>query len=140
MDGWLWPMVRSSDMEVLQSRILVRPRDFEVSRAFYRDTLGLHLYREFAGGRGLVFFLGGGFLELSGSHPHPSPSGIAIWLQVRDLNETHDRLVAAGVVIDEPPTKKPWDLHEMRARDPDGLELVFVEIPPDHPLRRDTRA
>jgi hypothetical protein len=24
----------------------------------------------------------------------------------------------------------------MVARDPDGLALVFVEVPPDHPLRR----
>lgn len=126
-------------MEVLQSRVLLRPSDFEASRTFYRDTLGLHVYREFAGGRGLVFFLGGGFLELSGSHPHPSPTGVAIWIQVRDLSQTHDRLVRAGVTIEEAPTKMPWDLKEMRARDPDGLELVFVEIPDDHPLRRDTR-
>ena len=56
-------------MEVLSSRVLLRPTDFEQSFQFYAETLGLHVYREWGSGstRGVVFFLGGGFLELSGS-------------------------------------------------------------------------
>src|SRR5215207_8190754 len=52
-------------MDVLSSRVLLHPTDPERSRGFYRDTLGLAIYREFGGGpeRGTVFFLGGGFLE-----------------------------------------------------------------------------
>ncbi|HEY0227732.1 MAG TPA: VOC family protein, partial [Mycobacterium sp.] len=30
-------------------------------------------------------------------------------------------------------------LKEMHVTDPDGLTLIFVEVPGDHPLRRDTR-
>ena len=52
-------------MEVLSSRILLRPRDPERSTAFYRDVLGLAVHREFPGGT--VFALGGGFLEVSGT-------------------------------------------------------------------------
>jgi hypothetical protein len=54
-------------MDVLSSRVLLHPTDPERSRMFYRDTLGLAIYREFGSGpdRGTVFFLGGGFLELS---------------------------------------------------------------------------
>jgi hypothetical protein len=36
-------------MEVLSSRVLLRPTDPERSRAFYRDVLGLAVYREFGG-------------------------------------------------------------------------------------------
>jgi catechol 2,3-dioxygenase-like lactoylglutathione lyase family enzyme len=56
-------------MEVLSSRVLLHPVDFERSFRFYSDILGLHVYREWGSGstRGVVFFLGGGFLELSGS-------------------------------------------------------------------------
>src|ERR687897_3023606 len=56
-------------MEGLSSRVLVRPTDFERSFRFYAENLGLHVYREWGRGstRGVVFFLGGGFLELSGS-------------------------------------------------------------------------
>ena len=37
-------------MEVLTSRLLLRPLDFHRSIAFYRDTLGLGVYREFGEG------------------------------------------------------------------------------------------
>jgi hypothetical protein len=29
-----------------------------------------------------------------------------------------------------------WGLLEMTMRDPDGLALIFVEVPPEHPRRR----
>src|SRR5438309_3959093 len=78
-------------VEVLSSRVLLRPSDFEKSLAFYRDTLGLKIYREYGAGpsRGVVFFIGGGFLELSGLAP-PGTAGhdhLALWLQVADLAE-----------------------------------------------------
>jgi catechol 2,3-dioxygenase-like lactoylglutathione lyase family enzyme len=68
-------------VDVLSSRILLRPADLDRSRRFYRDVLGLAVYREFgpAGDPGVVFFLG-------------------------------------------------W-----------GVPIVLVEVPADHPLRRDQR-
>src|SRR5215217_5843661 len=56
-------------MDVLSSRALLHPTDPERSRVFYRDTLGLAIYR--GPERGTVFFLGGGFLELSGRAASP---------------------------------------------------------------------
>jgi hypothetical protein len=38
-------------MDVLSSRVLLHPTDPERSRAFYRDMLGLAIYREFGSGR-----------------------------------------------------------------------------------------
>ena len=63
-------------MEVLSSRVLLRPADPASSHRFYRDTLGLALYREFGSPEapGLVFFLGNGFLEVSGRAKDP-PGG-----------------------------------------------------------------
>jgi catechol-2,3-dioxygenase len=34
-------------VEILSSRILLRPADLDRSRRFYRDVLGLAVYREF---------------------------------------------------------------------------------------------
>lgn len=55
-------------MEVLSSRILLRPADLGRSHHFYRDVLGLAIYREFGppSQPGVVFFLGPGLLEVSG--------------------------------------------------------------------------
>ncbi|GAA4559304.1 VOC family protein [Planotetraspora kaengkrachanensis] len=128
-------------MEVLSSRILLRPADLDASRRFYRDVLGLAVHREFgpADDPGVVFFLGQGLLEVSGRSEGPSGRGPAIWLQVRDVHAERDRLAAAGVAISRGPVTEPWGLVEMWIADPDGTPIVIVEIPPDHPLRRDHR-
>ena len=122
-------------MEVLQSRVLYRPVDYAGSVAFYRDVVGLHILREW--GTGTVFFLGGGgLLELSRSAGPVTDDKISLWLQVRDVDAEFARLEAAGVTVAEAPVDEPWGLREARVRDPDGLMLVLVEIPPDHPMRR----
>jgi predicted enzyme related to lactoylglutathione lyase len=127
-------------MEVLSSRILLRPSDPARSQTFYGDVLGLAVYREFGPQehRGVVFFLGNGLLEVSG-HSEEPPVGLRLWLQVRDVAAEHDRLAAAGVTITQPPRREPWGLAEMWIEDPDGMRIVLVEVPDDHPLRRDQR-
>ena len=128
-------------MEVLSSRILLRPPDLGRSRRFYRDQLGLAVYREFGprADPGVVFFLGSGFLEVSGSAPGPPGPSVMIWLQVRDVHAEHERLAAAGVRVLREPAAEPWGLIEMWIEDPDGVRIVLVEVPADHPLRRDQR-
>ncbi|MER5993299.1 MULTISPECIES: VOC family protein [Streptomyces] len=124
-------------VHVLSSRVLLRPTDPERSRVFYGERLGLAVHREFGTGpeRGTVYFLGGGFLELSGrSDAVPSPA-VRLWLQVEDVAAAHEELRAAGVEIVRPPVKEPWGLVEMWIEDPDGTPIVLVEIPSDHPLR-----
>lgn len=127
-------------MEILGSRVLIHPTDPARSRAFYRDVLGLAVYREFGdpGDPGVVFFLGQGLLELSGRSAD-RPTGVDLWLQVRDVRAECARLAAAGVQVLREPQTEPWGLIEAWIADPDGLRIVLVEIPADHPLRRDTR-
>ncbi len=125
-------------MEVLSSRLLLCPNDWERSFRFYSQTLGLHIYREWGEGpgRGVVFFAGSGFLELSRQCPEAKGDHLALWLQVRDLDSAHDDLRAKGVDIVEAPVMKPWGLYELRVHDPDGILIVIVQVPDDHPLRR----
>ena len=128
-------------MEILSSRFMLHPRDFDRSVAFYRDTLGLHPMREFGEGRsrGIVFFLGGGFLEITDRQVEPPASSTELWLQVRDVRQAERELRAAAVPILESAVEKPWGLLELRVRDPDGLMMILVEVPHNHPLRRDNR-
>jgi uncharacterized glyoxalase superfamily protein PhnB len=55
---------------------------------------------------------------------------------VRDVDAVGRKLKDAGAEIIEAPVDKPWRLREMRIQDPDGVRLVIVEVPKDHPLRR----
>ena len=150
-------------MEVLSSRILLAPADFERSRRWYTDVLGLRVFREYGiDGRvtGVVLFCGGGFLELTSAAPRrplgpiagggeglpparhdmgPRSRGqlpVTIWLQVPDVVAEHARLTATGdVTITAAPDRMPWGLIEMWLEDPDGVRLVLVEVPDGHPLR-----
>jgi predicted enzyme related to lactoylglutathione lyase len=124
-------------VHVLSSRVLLRPVDPERSRVFYGQVLGLAVYREFGTGpeRGTVYFLGGGFLELSGRAAEPVVPGMRLWLQVPDVRAAHAELVAHGVSVRREPVKEPWGLVEMWITDPDGHEIVLVEVPEDHPIR-----
>jgi predicted enzyme related to lactoylglutathione lyase len=135
--------VRCQDdgVDVLSSRILLRPADLGRSRRFYRDLLGLAVYREFGSPAdpGVVFFLGQGFLEVSGRADGPPGQSVLLWLQVRDVHAEHERLAAAGVRVLREPATEPWGLIEMWIEDPDGVRIVLVEVPADHPLRRDQR-
>jgi predicted enzyme related to lactoylglutathione lyase len=121
-------------VEVLSSRVLLRPVDYERSVAFYRDRLGLAIYREF--GSGVVFFLGGGFLEVSGRSDGTAGPNLQLWLQVRDVDETFKQLVDDGVTVLRPPTTEPWGLRESWIADPDGVRIAVIEVPEDHPLRK----
>ncbi len=124
-------------VHVLGSRILLHPTDPERSRAFYGEALGLAVYREFGTGpeRGTVYFLGGGFLEVSGRGDGPPSASLQMWLQVDDAEAAHDELRSKGVTVLRPPRREPWGLVEMWIEDPDGLRIAVVEVPDDHPLR-----
>ncbi|QKW05240.1 VOC family protein [Streptomyces sp. NA04227] len=124
-------------VHVLSGRTLLRPTDPERSRVFYGSTLGLDVYREFGTGpeRGTVYFLGGGYLEVSGRAEQPPAPGLRLWLQVADVRAAHEELLARGARILREPKQEPWGLIEMWIADPDGVEIAVVEVPADHPLR-----
>jgi predicted enzyme related to lactoylglutathione lyase len=131
-------------MDVLSGRFIIRAGDRARSQAFYRDVLGLAVYREFGdpAAPGLVFFLGNSLLEVSGTASPAaagSPPNTALWLQVRDVPAEQRRLAELGVAVVREPRTEPWGLIEMWIADPDGTPIVLVEIPEDHPLRRDRR-
>jgi catechol 2,3-dioxygenase-like lactoylglutathione lyase family enzyme len=129
-------------MEILSSRTLIHPCDLERSLAFYAEGLGLAVAREFGSGagRGVVFFAGGGLLEVVGTGtPADGEVPVALWLQVRDAAAAVADLATRGVVATRAPQLEPWGLVEAWIEDPDGIRIHLIEVPEDHPLRRDLR-
>ncbi|HEY4577071.1 MAG TPA: VOC family protein [Yaniella sp.] len=131
-------------MEILSGRTLLRPSDPVRSHDFYGRVLGLAIHREFGPPESpsRVYFCSNGLLEVAG-HATPSAAGgtpaIALWLQVRDVAAEYQRLSQLGVTLLRAPQTEPWGLEEAWIADPDGIEIVLVQIPEDHPLRRDQR-
>lgn len=135
-------------VDVLTSRTIIHPSDLEQSLAFYGGALNLPVAREFGEGegRGVVFFAGGGLIEVVASRrarpsagPGPADGPVSLWLQVRSIEAAVDELVGRGVELLRPATLEPWGLIEAWIADPDGLQIHLVEVPEDHPLRRDGR-
>lgn len=144
-------------MEILSSRTLIRPHHLKRSREFYRDVLGLPIHREFGPPEslGTVFFCGNGLIEVSGQaepqdpaqHPNDSASSasspnnpeLTFWMQVRDVATEYERIKNAGATVLRAPQEEFWGLIEAWVADPDGIKIVLVQIPEDHPLRRDQR-
>ena len=129
-------------MDVLGSRVLLHPTELARSLNWYDEVLGLQRAREFGGGgriTGVVYFLGGGFLEVSAPRrPDAGPlgEGVDLWLQVPDVDAEHHRVAALGAEVLAPPQTMPWGLRECWVADPDGLRICLVQVPEDHPLRR----
>lgn len=131
-------------MDILTGRTLLRPTDPARSQAFYADTLGLAVYREFGppDSPSMVLLYGNGLLEVSGQATPRTETGtplMSLWFQVRDVVAEYDRLRNLGVTTLREPRTEPWGLLEAWIADPDGIEIVLVQIPADHPLRRDQR-
>ncbi|WP_433628073.1 VOC family protein [Nocardia sp. CA-120079] len=126
-------------MDILSSRVILRPADYQITLAFYRDGLGLAIAREYPGGT--VFFAGQSLVEVAahgGSGKSTTFEG-ALWLQVRDISDAAAELALKGIRIEREPVREPWGLIEMWVRDPDGVPIVLVEVPAEHPIRRDSR-
>ena len=125
-------------MDVLSGRIILRPADPDTTLAFYRDQLGLAISREYPGGT--VFFAGGTLIEVAAHLSEgATPSTTVLWLQVRDLATTAAELTSRGVRIVREARTEPWGLMEMHIADPDGTTIIVVQVPADHPLRKDLR-
>jgi catechol 2,3-dioxygenase-like lactoylglutathione lyase family enzyme len=126
-------------MEVLASRLILHPSVMARSRHFYEQVLGLRIFHEYGDGSrviGVVYFLGGGFLELSGATPDRTNGFSTLWLQVPDVGREETRLRGLGIPLAAPASRKPWGLIELPLADPDDHVVILVEVPEDHFLRR----
>jgi catechol 2,3-dioxygenase-like lactoylglutathione lyase family enzyme len=100
----------------------------ELERAlrFYRDVLGFTV--SFTNGDPASFAIihqGGAQLHLvvqpgkaGSSHAH---------MMVDDLDAVHERLVAAGATVRQPPKVQEWGLRDIVIADPDGNTFEIAE-------------
>ena len=114
-------------MEILASRMLLRPADYQQSLTFYRDQIGLAIAREY--GAGTVFFAGQSLLELAGQLTQPlevrqaaagafaaSVARFGTLLTTREINEQYDRYNASEVQDEETQRLLAGILDVMEAR------------------------
>jgi catechol 2,3-dioxygenase-like lactoylglutathione lyase family enzyme len=107
------------------NQVTVPATDVAASVAFYR-TLGLRLivdsvprYARFECPDGQSTF------SVHRVERAPDTSGLTVYFECRDLDETVNRLQAAGLVFDSGPEDQRWLWREARLRDPAGNEVCL---------------
>lgn len=118
-------------------RIVLTVEDFDEAVAFYRDALGLGQLADWSGDDGRVILLDAGRAELELFDERQAESvdrieagrrvsgTVRIALEVGDLDDTVQRLVAAGATAEGKPVVPPWGGRNARLRTPDGMQLTL---------------
>ena len=121
-------------------RVIVPTPTFARSRSFYRDTLGASVVEEWPADEfqtaGMILRLtAGGCVELVDSRMAHDGLRLGVELDSPDaIDETHDRLAAAGVVILSVPANQPWGHRNTTVTAPEGTLLTFyAHLPNDEP-------
>jgi catechol 2,3-dioxygenase-like lactoylglutathione lyase family enzyme len=109
--------------------LTIHVRDLDAARAWYIGHLGLKLEFEVPGRRTVALQDDAGFtLFLDETAGEVAADGVVLTFQVDDVEETHRRLVAAGVSFVAPPERRFWG-YGAELRDPDAhLVLLWDEV------------
>ncbi len=111
----------------------IQVADLEKSIAFYRDVVGLPLVRRFVGGPGVeLAFLGDGptQVELICAPGRKTPGrveGVTLGFEVASLEPRMALTAAHGYPVDKGPFSPNPSMRFFYVRDPDGVEVQFVE-------------
>jgi catechol 2,3-dioxygenase-like lactoylglutathione lyase family enzyme len=125
-------------VDLLSLKTVIRCADFDCARDFYTRVLGLPVAEEWSEteGRGAVFPIGGGYLEIyamTTADPRYRPAfreavpsdKIDVQLRTTSLDEWVERL--RGLWPFDGPAALPWGQRWIRLRDPDGLLIALYE-------------
>jgi uncharacterized protein len=129
-----WPTVRLAepDSEPGEPRfyMILTARHFEETVAFYRDLLEMREVHSWSGPEGSGAMLGAetGIVEIVSQppdQPFAAPSGVAMAIQVRDVDAWHAALSSRGVHADGAPETKPWGQRLFTVTDPNGIPVIY---------------
>lgn len=116
-----------------QFRFVFTAQDFDQSTRFYGETLGLEVSASWdEHGRGIIFLATGTgqveiFEHVDAGSP-PVPTGMKLAWEVDDVDAVFTRLAAAGVMILEGPTDRPWGHRNITIADPDGIAITLFTV------------
>jgi catechol 2,3-dioxygenase-like lactoylglutathione lyase family enzyme len=126
---------------VMELRVALTTGDFERSVRFYSEGLGLEPSQVWPSdqGQALVLDMGKATLEVFDEKQAQTVDQLEVGrrvsgpirfaLQVPDLEEAMERLLAHGATLVHPPVVTPWGEHNVRFQDPDGLQITLYQVP-----------
>lgn len=100
--------------------------DVEEAKAFYADILELHLVMDLGW---ILTFAGDGTAAPQISIAREGGSGTPVpdlSIEVDNLEDVHQRVIAKGLAIEYGPTSEPWGVRRFYVRDPFGRLLNIL--------------
>jgi len=129
------------NLPVVELRVALTTQAYERLASFYCDGLGLEPSQLWASdqGRSVVLNMGRATLEVFDEMQAQTidqieagrriSGQIRLALQVPDLKDAMQRLLAHGATLVHPPVVTPWGDHNVRLQDPDGMQITLFQIP-----------
>jgi lactoylglutathione lyase/glyoxylase I family protein len=116
------------------AHVCIFAHDIEVTRAFYRDVLGLDTQFNFLrDGKQFGFYLNAGgrshveVFQKSDSEYGPANAITHFCLEVENLDDAIAHMASKGVAIDRPKKKACDDTWQAWIRDPDGVRIELFQ-------------
>lgn len=111
-------------------RVEIFPADLDATVTFYTNVLGFSLVTDQRATHEYVFMGRDNVRIGAAARPGPAvgearrpPSGVELVLEVDDIVEERDRVVAQGWPLEEDLCERPWGLTDFRLLDPCGYYL-----------------
>lgn len=129
----------STNRPIIELRVALTAVEYEKLIKFYRDGLDFKTSQKWAGSQGQaeVLEMGSATLEIFDETQAESVdlieagkriSGkIRFALQVPDLEEALQRLLALGAIMVHPPVVTPWGDKNVRLQDPEGMQITLFQ-------------
>jgi catechol 2,3-dioxygenase-like lactoylglutathione lyase family enzyme len=125
---------------VLELRVALTTQDFERLTKFYCEGLGLTPAQLWTNenDKALLLEMGRATIEIfDEAHSDivdnieagkPIRDRIRFALEVPDLNAAMERLIAHGATVVHPPVITPWNHHNVRLQDLDGMQITLFQV------------
>ncbi len=115
-------------IQIGEFRLKLYPQNFTLVRAFYEETLGFPVTKEWytnEDDQGVMFTAGGAILELlSPEHGYKKISGCTLSLEVTDVWELWKKFKHQDNVVFEI-RDNDWGDTSFKITDPEGFEITF---------------
>ena len=110
-------------VKVVNTIVFFGTRDLSITSSFYKDLIGLELFRD-QGTCQIFFTVGGGMIGFC-HHLQVSPreDNPIIILLTDEVDEFYKRLIKAGVECTEPTVNEKFNIYHFFTRGPDGYRL-----------------
>ena len=111
----------SNPQQFVQGSAVLHVPDIKATATYYRDVLGFNW--DFGDETYSVVWRDNAAIHFA--EGETVPTGVHVFLWVRDVDECHRQMAERGAEIVVPIGDRPYSMRDFAIRDPNGIDLIF---------------